>query len=1244
MDGRADSPGLFPGGPRFRLVRQLGEGGMGVVYEVEDRERGEHVALKTIRRPTAELTYRLKREFRELAGLHHPNLVTLHELFVDGEHCYFTMELLVGVDFLAHLRGMSPRLPLADTPEDRGSPGSAALSIAETLPTDGTPGCDEARLRRLLPQLARGLAALHGAGMVHRDVKPSNLVVTSEGRLVLVDFGLVTHAEEDRRRSEDGHVVGTVAYMAPEQARGDPASAASDWYAAGVVLFEALTGQVPFTGPPLRVLVDKQQHPAPPPRALAPAVPRDLDALCTSLLSRNEAERPDAAAVLRQLGAAAPTSPPPPAVSASMTVPFAGRDRELARLLGALPGEHQAAVVLVTGESGIGKSTLVRRFIEGARVRRPELVVLEGRCFERESVAYHALDSLIDHLSSFWRSLPAREAAELVPREASLLPRLFPVLGRVPAVSGAPAGRPIADPQEVRTRAFAALREVVGRLADRRPLVLSLDDMQWSDGNTLLLLSDLMRPPDPPALLLVLSSRPEGAQRLQALVGQMAVPSLHLELDALSAEASLQLARHLLGPEAGRDAERVAREAGGNPFFIGELVQHVLLLGETSDAPVALEAALRRRIEQLPSPTRGLLELVALAGEPIGLEPLGAAAGLAPAEIARETGMLRTLRLARSSGGRRETLLEPYHDRIREAVLAGLTSEARSDRFRQLATSAGPEAAPERLARYWSGAGEPARAAAYAVRAADEAVERFDFDRAASLFGFALGLGVHDREGRRALLEALGGALSHAGRPADAALAFGDAACDATDEVAALELRRRSAEELLRGGYLVEGLQAIAHVLEAIGLRLSSPGRALAAMLARRALLRLRGLGWRPRAASELPQRRLTELDACWSVTLGLSVVDNIQSAAYSARHLALALATGEPTRLARAFGMEAVFLASQGQGRRARRCVARCRELTRDSDDLYGQAWAEMGEAATRYFVDNAWRSSLTGFAEAERRFRASQGAGWEVDSAQTWGCFNRLYLGELHELAHLVPAYVREAERRGDLYQEVNLRTRLTMVWLAEDDAASASRSLEEAIEAWLPGQAAFQVQHFFALHGRAEVALYLGRPEAAASELAGRWSALRRSMLLRVRMVDAEAAHLRGRVALAVATAPGCQATERRRALLEARACAGRLRRIGSPLASGWAALLEAGAARADGDDARSMAWLRRGVAALDALETRLYEHAARHRLGELCGGQEGARLRAEAAAYFAEHRVRRPDRLVALLVPGWPERAS
>ena len=272
------------GGPRlgrFLLLRQLGSGATGTVYEARDEQSGAELALKRLRARNPRAVHSFKQEFRGLTHVVHENLVQLHELFADGEEWYFTMELVRGVKFSEYVL---LREALASTaPALRG--GAA-----------GSVGCDHERLRPALGQLLSAVHAIHSAGKLHCDLKPSNVLVTESGRLVVLDFGLLAHeAGAERRGSARSHVSpspdGTPPYMAPELDAGRPPSAASDAYALGVMLFQALTGRLPFSGQGERLTSARREHAAPRARELAPGTPPDLDALAAGLLAGDPGER-----------------------------------------------------------------------------------------------------------------------------------------------------------------------------------------------------------------------------------------------------------------------------------------------------------------------------------------------------------------------------------------------------------------------------------------------------------------------------------------------------------------------------------------------------------------------------------------------------------------------------------------------------------------------------------------------------------------------------------------------------------------------------------------------------------------------------------------------------------------------------------------------------------------------------------------------------------------------------------------
>ena len=333
---QAPNPGVGPSSAKqigwpaladYQVLGELGHGGMGFVWRVRDRKRNRQVALKTIKHHDAHSLYRFKQEFRALADVVHPNLVSLFELISDGENLFFTMELVEGVNFRTYVcdSEANPHPPS----DDVYRPTQGLTHLPSGAP--GFPGVSPVRLRDTLRQLAAGLCVIHAAGKLHRDIKPSNVLVTPEGRVVILDFGLAGDIDaEGQHQSTEQQILGTVAYMAPEQAACQPVSASSDWYSVGVMLYEVLTGRLPFTGPALHVLQIKQKADPPNPRNLDPRIPEDLDALCVSLLRRNPRERPPGSDVLKLLGGI--QLQPHQVVQRRTEVSLIGRERHLTAL------------------------------------------------------------------------------------------------------------------------------------------------------------------------------------------------------------------------------------------------------------------------------------------------------------------------------------------------------------------------------------------------------------------------------------------------------------------------------------------------------------------------------------------------------------------------------------------------------------------------------------------------------------------------------------------------------------------------------------------------------------------------------------------------------------------------------------------------------------------------------------------------------------------------------------------------
>ena len=382
----------FRGTERFTVLRRLGAGGMGVVYAVHDGVRNEAVALKTLRRARPADVSRLKREFRSLADIAHPNIVCLYELVVGPDHCFFTMELVDGLGVSDYVR-----TPVA----------AAGMTCAEGQRADA------GLVRSVLRQLVAGVSALHGKGKLHRDIKPSNIMVRPDGRVVILDVGLMSDVRPSPAAADD-RMAGTPAYLAPEQHAGADASEASDWYAVGVTLYEAMTGRLPFEGSWHELGSRKRHGDPPPPASIAPQVPDDLNEICMGLLCRDPERRLSGRDALDRLDDRG--TRPPETLRREPRTPtpcFVGRARQLAILTASFAAvrEGQAAAVCIHGPSGIGKTALVQQFLD--QVPGDDAVVLRGRCYEHESVPYKALDGVIDSLSQHLGRLPRTRGRDI---------------------------------------------------------------------------------------------------------------------------------------------------------------------------------------------------------------------------------------------------------------------------------------------------------------------------------------------------------------------------------------------------------------------------------------------------------------------------------------------------------------------------------------------------------------------------------------------------------------------------------------------------------------------------------------------------------------------------------------------------------------------------------------------------------------------------------------------------------------
>jgi predicted ATPase len=553
----------------YDILSQLGAGGMGEVYRAHDPRLGRDVALKVIRRTLvvdgagerrdSDAIDRLLREATLASGLNHPNIVTIHETGVVDEDRYIAMELVEGTT----LRKIA----------SESVPFERALGIAR--------------------QVAEALAVAHAAQIVHRDIKPENVMVRPDGYTKLLDFGLArlhetaVTAGPTAPASERGLIVGTVGYMAPEQARGESAAPEADVFAFGVVLYELLTGKHPFmASSQLGTLHALMWETPEPPSLVNPDVPRSLDQLVLEMLQKDQRLRPAAAEVLYRLALAHDSSAA--TALSSMTVSHraartsravVGRDPEMDALLHEFERVQRGTgrLVVLSAEAGVGKTTLLDAFVRLLEDRGEAVRIGRGRCSERlaGSEAYlpvlEVLDSLQHHeqlgsLSRLIRALAPNWYVQIMP----------------PSANDSSAARLAADTaggsQERLKREISALLDEVARM---QPVVLCFDDVHWADPSTTDLLGYLARRMEHTRLLLIVTCRPsELAQarhpflplKLDLIargVARELTPG-HLDETAIGRYLSLQFTDHRLPRSF---ASVIHQRTEGHPLFVVDLLR-----------------------------------------------------------------------------------------------------------------------------------------------------------------------------------------------------------------------------------------------------------------------------------------------------------------------------------------------------------------------------------------------------------------------------------------------------------------------------------------------------------------------------------------------------------------------------------------------------------------------------------------------------------------------------------------------
>jgi tetratricopeptide (TPR) repeat protein len=603
----------------------LGEGGKKKVYLVHDTSLDRDVAFALIKTEKLDdaTRARVNREARAMGRLgDHPNIVAIYDI---GEHegqPYIVIPVMPGGD-VESLIEQAPehRLPL-----------EKAIDITKAV--------------------CRGLEFAHSKGVIHRDIKPGNIWLGADGTAKIGDFGLAL-AVDLSRLTQAGMMVGTVTYMPPEQAMGGKVTAKVDLYSLGAMLYEMVTGRPPFVGDDSIAIIG--QHINTPP--VSPTwhrvdLPPALETLILQLLEKDPEKRPESAAVVLQvleaIEAGKTEKEPPteaPAENPLYRRVFVGREPELKQLQSAFDGaiSGQGALMMVTGEPGIGKTSLCEQLSTYVTLRGGRTLV--GHCYEAGSLSLPYL-AFVEALRSYVLSRDPKDLKEELGSGAADVARIISEIRERLKIKL----RTQKDPEEERYRLLQGVSEFLSNAANVQPMLVVLEDLHDADKGTLEMLTHVSRNLAGARLLIVGTYRDIEVDRSHPLSAALA------ELRRVSTYGRVLL-RGLNADEVRRMMESITRESvpwglaqavhrqtEGNPLFVQEVIRYLAEEGlltqkegqwrPTKDTPLemsipeGLRDVIGKRLSLLTPECNHLLSVASVIGREFALETLKAVAGI----------------------------------------------------------------------------------------------------------------------------------------------------------------------------------------------------------------------------------------------------------------------------------------------------------------------------------------------------------------------------------------------------------------------------------------------------------------------------------------------------------------------------------------------------------------------------------------------------------------------------------------
>jgi serine/threonine protein kinase/tetratricopeptide (TPR) repeat protein len=1030
----------------YNIVDTIGHGGMGVVYRAAHKSTGEEVALKTVLGTRSDMLAGLRREIWAMRGLRHPGVVRIVDDGVDRGVPWYAMELVVG-EPLGQRLGPGP-LEAGDTSEDlaqtmRRPDAEQRRALPDDLP----------RLLTVMVRLCRALAYIHGKGIVHRDLKPANVVVRGSDQPVLMDFGLVTRFRGAGREVlvVEGAVTGTADYLSPEQAAGKFVDARADLYSVGVMLYEIVTGRLPFRGAHAGEVIYHHRHSIPlPPSHWVIGVPPALEGLILRLLEKEPRDRygyaEDVAQHLVEAGAVAEHDEKSDATSAYLYRPgLEGRSHIIDVLGHALTRAKSGigGLALISGESGIGKTSVASAAARMAA--RSGFEAIAGECLPisaGRSAEERVEAGPLHPLRPFLRAVADHCLQHGEAMTERLLGRRMPVLRdyepTIVALESARMEEAVRLPAEVvQRRLLTDLGETLSALAEEMPLFIIIDDLQWADELTMRFLQSL-RPEffaSHRLMILGLYRSDEVTPALHALLERPDVMRHTLEKlgdDSIAAIAKSMLAAADLPAGFLRF---LARQSEGNPFFVAEYLLAAVLesilyrdsgrwrvrnavvddekVYRALGLPDSLRALVGRRLDLLSSSARRAVEAAAVLGREFDEQALVEILGEGDEAM---TALQELIERRVLEQGDSSTRLRFAHDKLRETAYEAIPADRR--RTLHAAAASAIEAAYNdsrelplhynELANHWENAGDRVRAIDYYEKAALFTLRTGAARNAADFLSRLLDLDDRADPVRTALWYRL---LS--------AAQFGLGDVNASARYAAQGLERVGVNlPSTRAGWI---RAFSANLIEQL-LHLTLPRR----------LFRARRSAWGRYAEAAHTAQRLAES--------GFYAVDALSMITCSLVSVNLAERCGSVPNVARVYAMLGLIAGACGTPKIAARYFDQAKARASESQDIAGQAFALASSAV--------YRTSTAEWVAAERATRESiryselTGDPQDMEIAITILGHIQFYTGAIAE-AKATYIRVRETARKRSNLQH--------MAWGHMGVARSAifEGSLDEAVE---------------------------------------------------------------------------------------------------------------------------------------------------------------------------------------------------